>query len=53
MGMSRAELEAALWEASEQGKYPVLCDQSPCLQRMRETIKKMKEIYETQKTQEQ
>ena len=26
-----AELEAALWEASEQGKYPVLCDQSPCL----------------------
>ena len=25
------ELEAALWEASEQGRYPVLCDQSPCL----------------------
>lgn len=25
------ELEAALWEASEHGKYPVLCDQSPCL----------------------
>ncbi len=40
-----AELEAALWEASEQGKYPVLCDQSPCLYRMRETIKKMK-LYE-------
>ncbi|MDO4162845.1 MAG: FAD-binding and (Fe-S)-binding domain-containing protein [Bacteroides sp.] len=40
-----AELEAALWEASEQGKYPVLCDQSPCLHRMRETIKKMK-LYE-------
>ena len=39
------ELEAALWEASEQGKYPVLCDQSPCLHRMRETIKKMK-LYE-------
>ena len=34
-----AELEAALWEASEQGKYPVLCDQSPCLHRMRECIK--------------
>ena len=40
-----AELEAALWEASEQGKYPVLCDQSPCLHRMRETIQKMK-LYE-------
>jgi D-lactate dehydrogenase len=40
-----AELEAALFEASEQGKYPVLCDQSPCLYRMRNTIKKMK-LYE-------
>ncbi len=40
-----AELEAALWEASECGKYPVLCDQSPCLHRMRETIKKVK-LYE-------
>lgn len=40
-----AELEAALWEASEQGKYPVLCDQSPCLHRMRKTIKTMK-LYE-------
>lgn len=39
------ELEAALWEASEQGRYPVLCDQSPCLHRMRETIHKMK-LYE-------
>ena len=33
-----AELEAALYEAGEQGKYPVLCDQSPCLYRMRHTI---------------
>ena len=40
-----AELEAALWEASEQGKFPILCDQSPCLHRMRETIQKMK-LYE-------
>ena len=40
-----AELEAALWKASEQGRYPVLCDQSPCLHRMRETIHKMK-LYE-------
>ena len=39
------ELEAALWEASEHGKYPVLCDQSPCLHRMRETIKKL-HLYE-------
>lgn len=39
------ELEAALWEASQQGKYPVLCDQSPCLHRMRETIKKL-HLYE-------
>ena len=40
-----AELEAALWEASKQGRYPVLCDQSPCLHRMRETIRRMK-LYE-------
>ena len=40
-----AELEEALWEASEQGKYPVLCDQSPCLHRMRKMITKMK-LYE-------
>lgn len=39
------ELEEALWEASEQGQYPVLCDQSPCLHRMRETIHRMK-LYE-------
>ncbi|MCL1973541.1 MAG: FAD-binding oxidoreductase, partial [Bacteroidetes bacterium] len=40
-----AELEAALWEASEQGRYPVLCDQSPCLYRMRDKIQSMK-LYE-------
>jgi D-lactate dehydrogenase len=40
-----AELEAALWKASEEGKYPVLCDQSPCLHRMRKCIKKM-HLYE-------
>lgn len=39
------ELEAALYEASEQGKYPVLCDQSPCLYRMRHTINKIR-LYE-------
>ena len=40
-----AELEKALWEASEQGKYPVLCAQSPCLHRMKKVIHKMK-LYE-------
>ena len=40
-----AELEAALWKASEEGRYPVLCDQSPCLHRMRQTIRRMK-LYE-------
>ena len=40
-----AELEAALWKASEEGKYPVLCAQSPCLHRMRRVMKKMK-LYE-------
>ena len=39
------ELEEALWEASEHGSYPVLCDQSPCLHRMRNTIKRVK-LYE-------
>lgn len=39
------ELEQALLKASEQGKYPVLCDQSPCLYRMRHTIKNIK-LYE-------
>ena len=36
-----AELEAALWKASEQGKYPVLCAQSPCLHRMKKVMRKM------------
>lgn len=39
------ELEQALWEASQYGKYPVLCDQSPCLHRMRLKIKSM-HLYE-------
>ena len=40
-----AELEAALREASKDGKRPILCDQSPCLHRMREKIKGL-ELYE-------
>lgn len=39
------ELEDALWKASCEGRYPVLCDQSPCLHRMRQHIKKM-HLYE-------
>lgn len=39
------ELEDALFAASNRGEYPVLCDQSPCLYRMREKITKMK-LYE-------
>lgn len=40
-----AELEEALLKASENGKYPVLCDQSPCLHRMRNHIKSL-HLYE-------
>ena len=40
-----AELEAALAVASQGGKYPVVCDQSPCLYRMRKLISSMK-LYE-------
>ena len=39
------ELENALWEASEHGKYPVVCDQSPCLHRMKQHITKV-QLYE-------
>ena len=38
-----AELEAALWKASEQGKYPVLCAQSPCLHRMKKVMSKQEQ----------
>ena len=40
-----AELDEALWEASEHGKYPIMCDQSPCLHRLRKCISRMK-LYE-------
>ncbi len=39
------ELEDSLWKASNNGEYPVLCDQSPCLYRMRACIKSMR-LYE-------
>lgn len=40
-----AELEEALWKASDGGRYPVLCDQSPCLHRMKHKITRMR-LYE-------
>ena len=40
-----AELELALYKATENGKYPVLCDQSPCLNRMRHTMQNL-DLYE-------
>ncbi len=36
------ELEHALWNASEEGRYPIICDQSPCLKRMNENMKRVK-----------
>lgn len=41
-----AELEKALLEVSEQGKYPVLCDTSPCLYRMRKVMDDRLKLYE-------
>ncbi len=32
------ELEAALWKASNEGEYPILCDMSPCLYTMKENM---------------
>ena len=38
------ELERSLWEASEEGRYPIVCDQSPCLKRMNESMKRIKPL---------
>jgi len=40
------ELETALRSASENGKYPVLCDMSPCLYTMRENMGSRMKLYE-------
>ncbi|MDD2899120.1 MAG: FAD-binding and (Fe-S)-binding domain-containing protein [Desulfuromonadaceae bacterium] len=40
------ELETALMAASNSGEYPVLCDTSPCLFRMRQTLDKRLKLYE-------
>ena len=41
-----SELEAALVKASENGKYQILCDTSPCLYRMRRVMDKTLRLYE-------
>lgn len=40
------ELEKALLKASGNGKYPVVCDQSPCLYRMKKVMKSGLSLYE-------
>ena len=40
------ELEYALWEASKCGLYPVICDQSPCLHRMKQFMSRV-QLYES------
>ena len=40
------QLEETLYKASEGGKYPVVCDQSPCLHRMKQHIGKVR-LYES------
>ncbi|MBR8533990.1 FAD-binding oxidoreductase [Carboxylicivirga sediminis] len=44
--MKLKELEDALLEASDYGRYPVLCDMSPCLLRMKELMDARLELYE-------
>lgn len=39
-------LEQVLWEVSEHGQYPVLCDTSPCTLRMVEQFKQPLQVYE-------
>jgi D-lactate dehydrogenase len=40
------ELSTALLAASDQGGIPVLCDTSPCLRRMRETLDERLQLFE-------
>jgi D-lactate dehydrogenase len=41
-----SELELALLKATENGKYPVICDQSPCLYTMKKSMKPPIKLYE-------
>ncbi|OFX62202.1 MAG: 4Fe-4S ferredoxin [Bacteroidetes bacterium GWB2_41_8] len=40
------ELEDALWSASKQGSYPIVCDMSPCLYTMKENMEPRIKLYE-------
>ena len=40
------ELQAALLAVSDNGRIPILCDMSPCLLHMRETLNKSLHLYE-------
>ena len=40
------KLEAALWAASEQGRYPIVCDTSPCTLRMRQQFTHDVQLFE-------
>jgi D-lactate dehydrogenase len=40
------QLEEVLLAASRQGRYPVLCDTGPCVERMRRTMDSRLQIYE-------
>ena len=40
------ELNKALLEISDNGRLPILCDMSPCLLHMRETLDKRLQLYE-------
>ncbi|MCT4590233.1 MAG: FAD-binding oxidoreductase [Carboxylicivirga sp.] len=40
------ELEEALLKASNNGQYPILCDMSPCLLRMKELMDKSLKLFE-------
>ncbi|WP_439182556.1 FAD-binding and (Fe-S)-binding domain-containing protein [Carboxylicivirga taeanensis] len=44
--MKLKELEKQLLKASDNGRYPVLCDMSPCLLRMKELMDKRLSLYE-------
>ena len=45
-GRKAAELNEALMSASSNGEYPVLCDMSPCLCHMKETLNFQVELYD-------
>jgi D-lactate dehydrogenase len=40
------EMEQALLKASEGGRYPIFCEMSPCLLRMKETLSSQLRLYE-------